>query len=530
MQSIDKEKYIKKFDELEGYFKKYEIQDNDFEKILEDIRKYKVAVLLVGPFSSGKTTMLNILLGKKILGLGLSPKTSIPAELTFGESNEYSVVLNDGSFEALAEEDIKKGYDINKYNYFSLKLNNEFLKSVKNLLIVDMPGFDSGIDLHDRAIDNYIEKSRAYIVVNDLKKGTIKKSILDILAELNILNKPVYCLISKSDKDLSAVESTVSLTQKKIEEIIKLESIDSVSSKNKNIEPFKNFLLEINSKADSLFKNEFTRIFISKKKAVLNYLSIRLKNFDKDFTELEIEEEKYEKELESLNNEFDDACIKISDLYDKTVKEIQASLQEELMNRSDRYAQSALNGGDVKNDINLVIRRVYLEKIKNYFEPKMIKFFEPLQNQMSSLENIDLSVSLEDSMEDIAVINSIQGLIASILKKIKKEISEFTAAIIGMISDFFFGKAKKAKQLEEAKSKMRLKIHEIIPSVTVVIESNKDDILEKIYETIKKDINARENLIHKAMGDLRLKREKEEDEQNKIKESLKNDLNLIELM
>ncbi len=61
-----------------------------------------------------------------------------------------------------------------------------------------MPGFDSGVALHNKAIDDYLPQSHAYILTFAATEPVIPDSIVNFLRELKLYRLPVYIVITKS--------------------------------------------------------------------------------------------------------------------------------------------------------------------------------------------------------------------------------------------------------------------------------------------------------------------------------------------
>ena len=72
------------------------------------------------------------------------------------------------------------------FAFFSITnfINAENLKDVGNAIIVDMPGFNSGIANHNKAILRYAGMGNSYILVIDCEEGAIKQNISDFIKEI----------------------------------------------------------------------------------------------------------------------------------------------------------------------------------------------------------------------------------------------------------------------------------------------------------------------------------------------------------
>ncbi len=518
-----REKKTEKFKNLEKYYDKYDISEPFFNKVYKEIKNFKVAVPFIGPFSSGKTSLINAMLGKKIFKTGVTPETDIPVEIFYSQKHYFAGVSHDDSIEPFSRQEFDKNHDIKKYKYLMAGLDNPFLEEINKIVIVDMPGFESGIEAHNRAIDNYLEKSKAYIIVNNIETGTVTQSVLELLGELNILEKPVYSVINKYEKQKAESGNILALCRETMEKIIRLQKIGLVSAKKNDVKILKEYLREINSDADKIFDREFEALFEKHRNFIINYINIRLKNSDKSFEELEIKKEELGREIENLRREFENACSKIRIAYDNTIEEIESALNSELMNKSDSYAAILVNGGDVKHDINLIVRRVYMDKVKNYFEPKMLKHFEFMENSLTSLGNIEFSISIKDNIGDAAIKNTIQSIIIKLIGKL----GPIGQAIVGIITDWLFGKVKAARKLEQAKANMRSKIPEIINTVVSEFHVGKNKILDGIFDDIKKDIDKKEESVKKAIEDIQKQIQEENERQEQIKKELEADLEAL---
>ena len=196
---MEKQELINKVEILKDISKKYEIENLSLGQLITDINTFKVTVPVVGGFSSGKSSLINALLGNRILATAIEAKTAIPTEVFYGDNSIYKV-KKDGKSEKISLEDLKNNkFSIDEIEVIKVEQDNAFLKSIKDVKIVDMPGFDSGISLHDKAIDNYLPSSLAYIITFEVGEN-IRESIVNFLIELNLHELPVLIVISKCEK------------------------------------------------------------------------------------------------------------------------------------------------------------------------------------------------------------------------------------------------------------------------------------------------------------------------------------------
>ena len=68
---------------LHALFGRYAFPTEKLDQLAAQAEHFVVRVPVVGSFSAGKSTLLNALLGERLLGVGVDPETSVPAELRY---------------------------------------------------------------------------------------------------------------------------------------------------------------------------------------------------------------------------------------------------------------------------------------------------------------------------------------------------------------------------------------------------------------------------------------------------------------
>ncbi|WP_434579815.1 dynamin family protein [Sulfurimonas sp. NW15] len=185
-------------------------------KVLEnEIENCELVVPVVGGFSAGKSSLINSFLEINVLPTNLTPETALATELRYSQNDYIEAIKEDGSvdkFEIQQHEEIKN--NAKKYKYLKLYLNNDKLKSIEPFVLVDMPGFDSPLELHNQAILNYLNKGVYFIILLSVEDGTIPKSILNELENISDFGKDFsFCLSKtnlKSPQDVESIRQQVS--------------------------------------------------------------------------------------------------------------------------------------------------------------------------------------------------------------------------------------------------------------------------------------------------------------------------------
>jgi energy-coupling factor transporter ATP-binding protein EcfA2 len=160
---------------------------------LEANIKWRPLVLVLGNYSSGKSTMINEFLGAEIQATGQAPTDDSFTIITYGESDadtdpvhvteerDGKFLLNDPEYPF---ETLKKHGQRFASHFRLKKVNAPFLKS---LALIDTPGMLDSITERDRGYDyqevvgNLAQIADLVLVVFDLHKaGTVRESYISI--------------------------------------------------------------------------------------------------------------------------------------------------------------------------------------------------------------------------------------------------------------------------------------------------------------------------------------------------------------
>ncbi|MGH8398945.1 MAG: dynamin family protein, partial [Gammaproteobacteria bacterium] len=161
------------------------------------------SLVVAGQFKRGKSSLINAMMGKNILPVGVVPLTSIVTVLRYGGVPAAAVHFQSGEIRTIPM-DVIAGYVTEKENP-----NN--VKSVKAVLIdypsdwlregtqiVDTPGIDSVYQHNTDVARAYLPRADAILFVASLDQP-LSRGELDFLAELRRYTEKVFVLLNKSD-------------------------------------------------------------------------------------------------------------------------------------------------------------------------------------------------------------------------------------------------------------------------------------------------------------------------------------------
>ncbi|MGT8838408.1 dynamin family protein [Vibrio cholerae] len=176
------------------------ILQTSIEEVTTAVAQQVLYVPFVGGFSTGKSTALNTLLERKVLPEKVSPETAIPAELHFSTEEKMMALSQAGAW---SEHEISElsmlSANAGNYQLVRLYLNSPVLQQIEPLVMVDMPGFDSGINKHNEAILRYITAGVMYLYLIDCKAGSISRQDLRRIEEILDLGRCVKVFLTKTD-------------------------------------------------------------------------------------------------------------------------------------------------------------------------------------------------------------------------------------------------------------------------------------------------------------------------------------------
>ncbi len=170
------------------------------EPLKREIVEAELIVPVVGAFSAGKSTLINSLLGAGPLPVGITPETALATELRHSASEYVEGIRADGEADRFDIGEIAALKEqAQQYEYAKVFLNSEPLQEIFPLVLVDMPGFDSPLNLHQSAILKYLSRGSHYAVLISVEEGTVTRSAQRQFSEIHEFGKGFSVFLSKAD-------------------------------------------------------------------------------------------------------------------------------------------------------------------------------------------------------------------------------------------------------------------------------------------------------------------------------------------
>jgi len=193
---------------------------NPVKELEASIRNKELLVPVVGAFSAGKSSLLNAILGKDVLSVAITPETAIPTELRHDSCERLQALFTDGRTEEFRVDELPQlQARAKELECVRLYLDNPALAALAPLVLVDMPGFNSPLDAHNKAIARYIGEGAHYLFVVSVEEGTLHSSTLGRIDEIAHMGRSFSVCINKADlRPPSDVEAICSHIAQRLED------------------------------------------------------------------------------------------------------------------------------------------------------------------------------------------------------------------------------------------------------------------------------------------------------------------------
>jgi len=160
-------------------------------------------VALFGRVSSGKSSLLNALLGTNVLPVGVNPITAVPTKLRYGASLKAAVAYGDGrsalvSFEELSGLVTEQGNPGNLANIVRAIVEAPSPRLQQGILLVDTPGLGSLAKRGATETLAYLPSADLALLLIDAG-ATLNEEDLGTLRLLYGAGIPALVLLSKAD-------------------------------------------------------------------------------------------------------------------------------------------------------------------------------------------------------------------------------------------------------------------------------------------------------------------------------------------
>lgn len=466
-----------------------------------------IKVPIVGDFSAGKSSLVNCLLGRNgLLPVDITPETAVAYELYYSPQEKVELYregrkVEEKNIDSIKQLSVRPG-DVAKV-YVSSSVIKEY--EDRGIVLVDMPGIDSGIREHNDAILHYINRGTAFVLLTDSESGSLRESTISFITELSKYNLKPAVIISKVDKkpesEIAAIKEYVEFQAKRA--IGDQTYVGCVSSANNNISDFTNFLLSLDS--NSLVSAKFAGRVCSFVNLQIVSITAQKEILDANIQDVDEKIKKLEEEKSRISAQLA-ASVPYVDTPEKSTQDILDLVKAELNAHAEDIAIKVVNKEDA-NTINAMMM--------NYIRPVVINAFKEEGEQFAAAMNTavdDVSKALQDSLsidgnlvDDIVdnmredIVGGVQ-MVAEYLKmggiwgQLFGWLLTFFGEKIPDLIRWFFGKSKDtiiAEATEKIHSSIIITVAEQLrPLVLEQVQAQQQRIRDSIQQKITNSINS----------------------------------------
>lgn len=380
-----KKQFLDYIGEVKNIISTLEISDNKLSEIQRNITDAELVVPVVGGFSAGKSTLLNSFLGNEILPTAVTPETALATELRYSDSNYIEAVTASGTVERHQLADFARLKD-NAQNFKNLRvyLNNENLKAIQPLVLVDMPGFDAPIENHNQAILNYLERGVFFVFLTSVEDGNITLSMKREIDNLQQIGKGFAFCISKTN--LRAPDDVKAVQQKIAEQLEddfdytgQIALLDMDGGNN-----LKNILTAVNP--DELFKLLFIDELRENYTGLIQSINVKISTFKSDRKEIEETLSALQNSLQGIEAKKQSAINDVEQRYSRdSVSVINQAVTSAILQQKMRLVDLAINNqGAFERELNDITKNALLSAVQTRFRAISQDLIEEMGNGINA--------------------------------------------------------------------------------------------------------------------------------------------------
>lgn len=502
----------------------------EFMQEVQDAQYIKVP--LVGVFSAGKSSLLNVFTEKVgMLPVDTMPETAVAYELYYGLNESVELYRNGEKIDSKPLADIKQ-LDTKPGDIAKVYCTSEHIKKLqeRGIILVDMPGIGSGLERHDAAIFNYINSGTAFVLIVDAEQGSLRGSTMTFMQELSQYNMHPAILISKIDKK---TDSEVKAIKEYIEyQLSKLGSTDSfvgtVCSVNNDFNGFTTYLESLNPEA--LVREKLNKKFRYIVNSVIEQINLRIQIKDKDIADVEGKIKQFEAEIANVKLE-----LPVADGYadspEKSTEDVLDSVRLALSNKATDIAQMIIDKEDsetVKAAIVSIVRSAVILALKDESEQYSVALGAAVKESITELPTFEVTL---DFMNDFSgVTESVSTLLTPLLTKIGilgglgTLIINLVVSLVPKFLSWLFGKSNDDAVAEVRQKFISTAIQEVIdgirPTILKITQDNQKNIQDKIQAELISKMEKVKDSLREKMEDANKSKSEVESEQQELKLAL----------
>ena len=523
-------------------YARHDLDHSGIDALTPLIDNFEIRIPLIGAFSCGKSSLLNALLGESLLATAVTPETAVPAELRFGPERRFTGCLPDGQRLALNETDLRESRlaPLHDGGWVEVQLPSPALAARPQLVLVDLPGWESGVAAHERVIDGYVGRSLAYGVVIGCEEGALRDSLRRALLELAIAQMPVVLIVSKTDKrtpeDVQAVAERLRTDITALMGRAPL-AVVITSARKKNLDGLSAALDTLQAQASAIFDARIVGAYRQHLQQAVQHLGLLANHENKDAASLQADIDKLEQDIRTFDTRLQQETDGLEAQIGPMLGTIRLRVENALGGRIDTLSERALNGQDISDDILGTARLVISEALRQEFEPAMQRYLDRLVDALPSRLDFKLDLGSAAKTADQASTGgefrwkTLGTVLGPLLLKIPHPLAKVLAPLAFLLGALLDNKADRQRQeIEEARQReqVRGRVRSALDNAVQQIDGQLRPVLtaqvQKAQAEVARSIHAERDELKKTVATLAATLQQGEAQAAALRESAQADI------
>lgn len=500
-------------------YARHSLDKTQIDELAPLIKHFEIRIPLIGTFSCGKSSLLNALLGERLLATAVTAETAVPAELRYGPERRFAGCLPDGRRLALTEADLRENRltPLLPGGWVEAQLPNPALEARRQLVLVDLPGWDSGVAAHESVIDDYAGRSLAYGVVVGVEEGALRDSLRRALLELAIAQMPVVLIISKADtRPLEDVQAVAEHLRTDITALMGRAplAVAITSARKKDLGKLETALDTLQAQAGEIFETRVVDPYRRNLQHAVQNLGLFANQDNKDAARIQADIDKLEQDIRAFDSRLQKETKALESQMGPILGTIRLRVENALGGRIDMLTERALSGQNISDDILGTARLVIAEALRKEFEPAMQRYFDRLVDALPSrLDfNLDLSrVKLAGSTDNSGEFRwkELGTTLAPLLAKLPHPLAKLLAPlaiVLGTLMDSQGDRQRRqieeARQREQAKSSIRSALNDAVQQIDAQLRPVLSEQVQKAQAEVTRSIDAERDEVKTTLATL----------------------------
>ncbi|WP_407379219.1 dynamin family protein [Helicobacter sp.] len=514
-----------------------DIESFGIDNAIANITSTELLIPVIGGFSAGKSSLLNSFLQEDILSVAVTPETALATELHYSTQEYAEAITPSGQsvrFEKSQMEQLKNR--ASEFSYAKLYLNKQCLKDIEPLVLVDMPGFESPLASHNKAIFEYIRRGVYFVILQSVEHGNITASVRREIDNLLTFERKFSFFLSKSNlKPQSELEDVKSFVQEQLSDYFDYEGQVECIGKDGGTNLAKIIsTLNPNAIIEDLYLTGLKDRFSQIKQTINTHITALSQ--DKEQNAKDIQDLK--DGLQKLEQQRDSLIAQAQERYsDTNISKIINGVNNALNRGLNEIAQSYMSGGDSALDstINSIVKTTLAQEVKTSMEhigeDVIHAFGKQLADTISTIQRLSLSDAIcnvidvkklgstatslfTNTTESMAKYGGIVGIIGRLGVFISPIVTPLLTAIVSLLPtlvQLLFGDTEQ-KKLESVKNALLTQVFpqilaELRAKLPPELQEQTTKLIESISQEFAEQIAQKLQAMEAAQSELESKKQ-----------------------